>query len=165
MHTESRLCFPLHWEGMSEQGKFSLRRGRSSWKGMLPAGVFVFQLLFVTLSALFRNSRLLEGEKKKRERREKEKESMRPSTECIVQILSSKQRLDPTRVYSALLSLQDVGRSKSPVLYQDWVLFHSDIVITHWIQVITFSPYYLIFWEYNLVSLNNFVWKHLILWW
>ncbi|TKS76974.1 hypothetical protein D9C73_011064 [Collichthys lucidus] len=66
-------------------------------------------LLFVTLSALFRNSRLLEGGKKMRERREKEKESMRPSTECIVQILSSKQRLDLTRVYSVLLSLQNVA--------------------------------------------------------
>lgn len=41
---------------------------------MLPAGMFVFQLLFVTLSAVFRNSRLLEGGKKV---------SMRPRTQCV----------------------------------------------------------------------------------
>lgn len=54
----------LQWEGMSEQGEFPLRQGRLSWKGMLPASVFVFQLLFVTLSGVFCNSRLLESEKK-----------------------------------------------------------------------------------------------------
>lgn len=55
------------WEGMSEQDKFPLRQGQPSLKGTLPASVFVFQLLFVTLSALFRNSRLLGGKNSKNE--------------------------------------------------------------------------------------------------
>lgn len=69
----------LQWEGMSEQGEFPLRRGWSSWKGMLPAGVFVFQLLFVTLSALFRNRRLLEG-RKEEERQAKTKRRERQTS-------------------------------------------------------------------------------------
>lgn len=44
---------------------------------MLPAGVFVFQLLFVILSALFRNSRLLEGKKGERERERETSETIR----------------------------------------------------------------------------------------
>lgn len=39
---------------------------------MLPAGMFVFQLLFVTPGALFRNRRQPERKKKKDERKERE---------------------------------------------------------------------------------------------
>lgn len=86
---ESQACVAMR--GKSAQGEFPLRRGRSSWKGMLPADVFVFQLLFVTLSALFRNRTLLEKSK--------------PETLNTIRIGGRKQKLDSVSLSSLFVLL------------------------------------------------------------
>lgn len=49
--------------GIVRTGRVSSESRSGELKETLPAGVFVSQLLFVTLSAVFRNSRLLEVER------------------------------------------------------------------------------------------------------
>lgn len=80
--------------GDARAGRVSSETRSASWKVMLPAGLFVCQLLFVTLSTLFPNRRLREGKRKAWD-----------LGHNVRQIWNSKHRLDSYWVFYAPSSL------------------------------------------------------------